>query len=590
MGIIAAIIVFFVLSSKITNLAREIELLKGGKFVSTAPTPLSQDSLVTTSTEAPSVLHSAVMVPQQDQILNAVPARQMLYQPPQESAFEKWIKEDFFVKLGALLLLIGFGWFVSYAFAHQWIGPIGRITLGLLSGLGIMIFGTYRIRTYLHQGSVFIVLGLTIVLLTVFGAREIYDFFTPATSLLIMFLAVSFVAYVSVVYKNTALAFASLCLASIAPFLTNSPNPDIVVLFSYLLVVILGTLWVVHVTGARALTFAALVIAFFYGLPFLVDTLSSRESDIALLFSFIFTAIFFVTNIISIVHPKNENLAQVHVSVAVGTGLYLVVWIFAAAPDVFQSLLCAMWMLVFGLGTFVVYRSSSNRIPFYIYSAVSIGLLGAATAAELEGPVLAIAYTIEAALVIALAHKLVVEEQISKSIHALMLIPMILSLESLFAPSWQNGFLHGDFFVLSVLALALFGLSGLLFEKVERQGKDFATIAHALAISGTVYMLAIIWLVLHSLYSDDVATMFSLFSFTIIGITLFIIGRVQAQKIMNIVGGVLLGFVVLHLLIIDVWQMELAGRIITFGAIGTLLISTAFIKPPQKTPLNESVS
>lgn len=151
-------------------------------------------------------------------------------------------------------------------------------------------------------------------------------------------------------------------------------------------------------------------------------------------------------------------------------------------------------------------------------------------------------------------------------------------------------FLHGDFFVLSVLALALFGLSGLLFEKVERQGKDFATIAHALAISGTVYTLSIIWLVLHSVLSDDVATMFSLFSFTIIGITLFIVGRVQSQKVMGIVGGVLLGFVVVHLLIIDVWQMELAGKIITFGAIGTLLISTAFIKPKHVLPQNEIAS
>lgn len=589
LGIVAAVIVFVVLSSKITHLAREIEILKGTK--NTFIPQQQQPNFIPASMGVSNVAQSPTNIPMHGHVVPGAPlATQMMYQEPQESAFEKWIKEDFFVKLGALLLLIGFGWFVSYAFAHQWIGPVGRIALGLLSGLGILSFGTYRIRTYLHQGGIFIVLGLTIVLLTVFAAREIYDFFTPASALGIMFLAVSFVAYVSVTYKNTQLAFASLCLASIAPFLTNSPNPDIVVLFSYLLIVILGTLWVVHITGARSLTFAALIIAFFYGIPFLFDNLSLGDSDIALLFSFIFTAIFFVTNIMSIMHQKDEGLAQAHVSVAVGTGLYLVVWIFAAAPTEFQSLLCATWMMVFGLGTFAVYRFSENRVPFYIYSAISIGLLGAATAAELEGPVLTIAYTIEAALIIALAHKLLVEDQISKNIHALILIPMLLSSQSLVASSWQQGFLHGDFFVLSVLALALFGLSGLLFEKVERQGKDFATIAHALAISGTVYTLAIIWLVLHSVLSDDVATMFSLFSFTIIGITLFIVGRVQSQKVMGIVGGVLLGFVVVHLLIIDVWQMELAGKIITFGAIGTLLISTAFIKPKHVLPQNEIAS
>ena len=48
--------------------------------------------------------------------------------------FVTWIKEDWLMKLGALLLLIGFGWFATYAFLNNWIGPAGRISLGL--GLG----------------------------------------------------------------------------------------------------------------------------------------------------------------------------------------------------------------------------------------------------------------------------------------------------------------------------------------------------------------------------------------------------------------------------------------------------------------------
>jgi hypothetical protein len=39
--------------------------------------------------------------------------------------FFEWIKEDWLMKLGALLLLIGFGWLASYAFLHNWIGPHG---------------------------------------------------------------------------------------------------------------------------------------------------------------------------------------------------------------------------------------------------------------------------------------------------------------------------------------------------------------------------------------------------------------------------------------------------------------------------------
>jgi hypothetical protein len=45
---------------------------------------------------------------------------------------------------------------------------------------------------------------------------------------------------------------------------------------------------------------------------------------------------------------------------------------------------------------------------------------------------------------------------------------------------------------------------------------------------------------------------------------------------------VVLGGVVLRLLLIDVWQMDLVGRIITFFVVGTLLLSTAFIKKGAK--------
>jgi hypothetical protein len=48
------------------------------------------------------------------------------------------------------------------------------------------------------------------------------------------------------------------------------------------------------------------------------------------------------------------------------------------------------------------------------------------------------------------------------------------------------------------------------------------------------------------------------------------------------IGGILLGGVVGRLLLVDIWQMALAGKIITFFVIGTLLISTAFIGKGKK--------
>jgi len=51
---------------------------------------------------------------------------------------------------------------------------------------------------------------------------------------------------------------------------------------------------------------------------------------------------------------------------------------------------------------------------------------------------------------------------------------------------------------------------------------------------------------------------------------------VKAKKGLHIGGSVLLGGVVLHLLFVDIWDMPMAGKIVTFVLIGLLLVTTAF--------------
>ncbi|TSC73401.1 MAG: membrane protein [Parcubacteria group bacterium Gr01-1014_48] len=116
--------------------------------------------------------------------------------------FVAWLKEDWIIKLGAFLLLIGFGWLTTYAFLNNWIGPMGRITLGVALGVCILVLGFWRIKKYLHQGGIFLVLGSTTILLTLFAAREIYEFFTPVSALAAMFITTAFVAYASVIYRS----------------------------------------------------------------------------------------------------------------------------------------------------------------------------------------------------------------------------------------------------------------------------------------------------------------------------------------------------------------------------------------------------
>lgn len=578
--VILIVLMFFwvnSLSNKITRLRLELDALRSGQPLPPPQAPQHQATMYAPQMQTP------VVAPQQ-----AVPAMQATAPEYQQQValvddkFMAWLKQDFFVKLGALLLLIAFGWFVSYAFANQWIGPVGRIALGLIAGASLMIAGIWRIKNYLHQGSIFTVLGSTTILLTVFAAREIYGFFDPLSALGIMFLSVAFVAFVSIKYKNEPLAIVSLLLAAVAPFLTAAPTPDVVGLFTYWLVIVLGSLWVVRLTGSQILMFVAFLLTVLYGMPFIGGLMGETERYIALLFAFIFTAIFFVGNMVSILLRDNEDARQIQLITAFGTGLYVAAWIFFAGTPELQSLLFVAWMLVFGVGAFVVFKRSQNKVPFYVYGAISFGLLAAATAAELDGPLLAIAYIVEAAMAVALARILAPKTPVSEGVSWLFLIPIILSVGSIVSSAWRTGFMHADFVVLSLLAFTLGLLALFLKERARIDGYKAQEQITVFGVASAVYVVVLIWLVLHSVLPDTIATMFSLIIYAVCGFVLFVHGRLLNNKFTSGAGAILLGLVVARLLIVDVWDMELAGRIITFFAIGLLLMSTAFIRPPKK--------
>ena len=324
------------------------------------------------------------------------------------SKFGQWLKEDWLLKLGAMLLLIGLGWLTSYAFLHNWIGPMGRIMLGLVVGIIFIILGFWRIRNYLHQGGIFLVIGSTAILLTTFAAREIYHFFTPLSALGLMFLSTVFVAVASVKYNTRALALTSLILAGVAPFLTNSPTTDLVPLFMYLLVVILGTIWVSVLTGYRGLVLAGLILVAVYGLPQLAFSWGPANLNVLLWFMYAFAAIFFVTNTAHLIKTGTTKITADLIT-ALGNGSLLLVWIMNVAPQEWQSLIIVLWMVIFLIGAFAIFRVTKRPEPFYVYAGVGVMMLAAATFVELRDSlaVLTMVYAIESMFVSLLTYAIV---------------------------------------------------------------------------------------------------------------------------------------------------------------------------------------
>ena len=352
-------------------------------------------------------------------------------------------------------------------------------------------------------------------------------------------------------------------------------------LFSYLIIVVLGAIWVVALTGQRILTTAAFLLVFAYSVAHLLPY-NGADQDTVLLFIYAFSAIFFITNTLGIL--KNKSGIEADLGTAAANGLYLLIWIMMAVSAEWQSLIISAWMVVFAGGAFVTFRITGRLEPFYTYAGIGIAMLAAATSAELEGATLTIAYTIEAAAIVFVVWAILKNAVSAEKMSLLLIAPAILSLQNMAAPEWQKGIIHEHFFVLLILGLTLFVI-GAFFWQVRKQLQitEKPEFNSSLMVGGTVYGYILLWLSLHALLkNDDTAVMLSLLCYTIIGLATYIYGRVNSHPVLSVYGGILLGFVVGRLLLVDVWQMELSGRIVTFFIIGTLLILTAFIGRKKK--------
>ena len=145
--------------------------------------------------------------------------------------------------------------------------------------------------------------------------------------------------------------------------------------------------------------------------------------------------------------------------------------------------------------------------------------------------------------------------------------------------------MHDDFFVLIILMAAMAFTSAYFFGKKLTGQIAETKLNVVLGVGTAIYGMILIWLVTHSVMAEDTATMTSLIVYTLVGLTLYIRGKIQNMKAEWVLGIFVLSGVIARLLLVEVWNMALTGRIITFCVIGVLLISTAFIsrsKPSNK--------
>jgi hypothetical protein len=262
--------------------------------------------------------------------------------------------------------------------------------------------------------------------------------------------------------------------------------------------------------------------------------------------------------------------------VAVGNCIFLLLWFLGDLEHTLGSRFLFIWAVIFATVAIYFWYKHKNSYYFYIYSAIaSLTLFTATTWLLYNSDLLNITLASEILLITYSIYRISLNITMAKRFSWLILLSSLMVVHSIASSSWQNGTWHFDALTITVVAVVLLAISKLLY--VNKPKNRPMVTPYVYLFLGSLYLYTLLWLLVNVLFVNSVIAISVLFTcYIIIGVTFYFKGIRQCNKLLQCYGGILIGFVTLRLLLVDIWQMILLGRIITVFLIGVVLISTAF--------------
>jgi uncharacterized membrane protein len=183
-----------------------------------------------------------------------------------DGTLESRIGSQWFNRIGILAVLIGMAWFLKLAIDNHWIGPLGRVLIGLVAGAGLIVWSErFHGRGYAGFAYSLKAVGSGILYLSLWAAFSLFHLIPAATAFAAMIVVTAFNGYMSWLQDSELLALYSIAGGLSTPLLVSTHENYEVALFSYLLLLNIAVMGLVFLRPWARLLFSAFIgTVFFY--------------------------------------------------------------------------------------------------------------------------------------------------------------------------------------------------------------------------------------------------------------------------------------------------------------------------------------
>jgi uncharacterized membrane protein len=238
----------------------------------------------------------------------------------EQRSLESRVGSQWFNRIGIIAMLIGVAWFLKFAFDNHWVGPVGRILIGLLSGAALIAWSErFRSKGYAAFSYSLKAVGSGVLYLSLWAAFSMYHLIPPGIAFTGMVLVTAFNAFIAWRQSAELLAVYAIVGAFSTPLLLSTGRNEEVFLFSYLLMMNAATMALLVLKGWNRLLVLSFLgtVAFYWGWywQFYVPAAFAKTASFLALFVLLFAAATILARQ-KRVHAEQDDAARVLVSLA----------------------------------------------------------------------------------------------------------------------------------------------------------------------------------------------------------------------------------------------------------------------------------
>ncbi|HWR34696.1 MAG TPA: DUF2339 domain-containing protein [Clostridia bacterium] len=529
----------------------------------------------------------------------------------EETSLESRIGSQWLNRIGIVAVLVGVSYFLKFAFDNEWIGPAGRVAIGLLSGIGVVLWSErFRLRGFQVFSYSLKAVGVGAMYLSLWAAFHLYSLMPAPLAFAAMALVTAATAAMAFTQNAEVLAAFALIGGFLTPVLVSTGQNREAALFAYVALLDLATLVLVRLRPWHRLLSGAFAGTLLLYVGWYAAFYTSAQMAMTLLFATVFFVIFAVSAVVSHVEPRPDapygSRTLVIVALLNAAVYFFQVYVMLDARQEWRD-----WTAWVAVALAAVYLALARAVPRVsldsklpgarlmplLHIGIAVGFLTVAIPLKLEAHWITLGWLVESAVLFWIGHR-----TRTGFIKLFAVAAFALGAAKLVAVDSdqrvQMLFLNHRFLTYMVAIAALGFIVWLQREHAEDER------VRTVMAAGVVLINVFALIALHLEVSDYFLRLFTAqaglrpnvnwnstelrrlnivreFAYSAVwmsyGATLMFVGFWKRSSFLRWQAIVLIGVTVLKVFIYDVSALERGYRIASFIALGVILLAISFL-------------